>query len=79
MNTDLSILHLVQEASVVVQFVLFILLAASIASWTFIFSKRKELKQAIDITDDFEQSSGQAWGWQNCTKKWPATDSTRKG
>lgn len=55
MNTDLSILHLVKEASVVVQFVMFILLSASVASWTFIFSKRKELKQAIDITEDFEE------------------------
>jgi biopolymer transport protein TolQ len=55
MNTDLSILHLVQEASVVVQFVMLILLSASVASWTFIFNKRKELKQAIDITDGFEE------------------------
>lgn len=55
MNTDLSILHLVQEASVVVQAVMFILLAASIASWTFIFRKRKDLNQAIDITDNFEE------------------------
>lgn len=55
MNTDLSIFHLVKEASFVVQFVMFILLAASIASWTFIFSKRKELSQAITITDEFEE------------------------
>ena len=56
MNTDLSIFTLVKEASFVVQFVMFILLAASLASWTFIFSKRKELKQAIGITDDFAAS-----------------------
>lgn len=54
MNTDLSILHLVKEASFVVQFVMFILLSASLASWTFIFTKRKELNQATEITDDFE-------------------------
>lgn len=55
MNTDLSILHLIKEASFVVQFVMLILLAASLASWTFIFSKRKELNRAIEITDEFEE------------------------
>ena len=54
MNTDLSIFHLIKEASFVVQFVMLILLAASIASWTFIFSKQKELKAAISITEGFE-------------------------
>jgi biopolymer transport protein TolQ len=54
MNTDLSILHLIKEASFVVQFVMLLLLLASLASWTFIFSKRKELNRAIEITDEFE-------------------------
>ncbi|MGZ8907799.1 MAG: protein TolQ [Methylobacter sp.] len=58
MNTDLSIFHLITEASFVVQFVMLILLIASVASWTFIFSKRKELNRAIEITDEFE---GQFW------------------
>jgi biopolymer transport protein TolQ len=55
MNTDLSIFHLIKDASFVVQFVMLILVAASVASWTFIFSKRKELNRAIEITDEFEQ------------------------
>lgn len=55
MNTDLSIFHLITEASFVVQFVMLILLTVSIASWTFIFSKRKELNRAIEITDEFEE------------------------
>ncbi len=54
MNTDLSLFHLVTEASFVVQFVMLLLLAASISSWTFIFTKRKELNRAIEITDEFE-------------------------
>ena len=54
MNTDLSIFHLVKEASFVVLFVRMLLLVASLASWTFIFSKRKELNRAIEITDEFE-------------------------
>jgi biopolymer transport protein TolQ len=32
-----------------------ILATASLASWTFIFSKRKELNRAIEITDEFEE------------------------
>jgi biopolymer transport protein TolQ len=55
MNTDLSIFHLILEASFVVQFVMLLLVAASVASWTFIFSKRKELGHAIEITDEFEE------------------------
>lgn len=55
MNTDLSIFHLVTQASFVVQFVMLVLLTASIVSWTFIFSKRKELNRAVEITDEFEE------------------------
>jgi biopolymer transport protein TolQ len=58
MNTDLSLLHLVQQASFVVQFVMALLLIVSLTSWTFIFSKRRELNRAIEITDEFE---GQFW------------------
>ena len=58
MNTDLSIFHLITEASFVVQFVMLILMMASVASWTFILSKRKELNRAIEITDEFEE---QVW------------------
>ena len=69
MNTDLSIFTLVKEASFVVQFVMFILLAASLASWTFIFSKRRELKQAIGITDDFEDEFWSGVGLNELYKK----------
>jgi biopolymer transport protein TolQ len=54
MNTDLSFLHLIKEASLVVQFVMLLLMVVSISSWTFIFLKRKELARAVEITDEFE-------------------------
>lgn len=54
MKTDLSILHLITSASIVVQFVMLILLLASIFSWTIIFRKRKQLDRAINITEEFE-------------------------
>jgi biopolymer transport protein TolQ len=55
MNIDLSILHLVQNASLVVQLVMLILLAASIISWMFIFSKGRELQHVTRITHNFEK------------------------
>jgi len=55
MNIDLSIFHLVKDASLVVQLVMLILLAASVISWMFIFSKRREIKRVIRITDHFEK------------------------
>lgn len=54
MNNDLSIFYLITQASLVVQLVMLILLVASIASWTFIFNKRKELKIAFQQTEQFE-------------------------
>lgn len=54
MNTDLSITHLIWEASFVVQLVMLILLATSIISWTFIFTKFKEFKQSLQVTEEFE-------------------------
>lgn len=56
MTNDLSIFYLIANASFVVQFVMFILLVASVISWTFIFSKQKELKLAFDVTDEFEEA-----------------------
>ncbi len=56
MTNDLSIFHLVINASFVVQFVMFILLAASVVSWTFILSKRKVLQQAFKVTEEFEEA-----------------------
>ena len=55
MATELSILELIVNASLVVQLVMLLLVIASVASWTFIFSKRKELKQALAISDEFEE------------------------
>lgn len=55
MNADLSLFHLIKEASFVVQLVMLILVSASVISWTFIFSKHNELKQAAAISDEFEE------------------------
>ena len=54
MNTDLSILTLIMDASIIVKAVMLLLLGASISSWAVIIEKSKLLKQSIDAADDFE-------------------------
>ena len=56
MNTDLSLLTLILDASFVVQLVMLLLLLASIASWAVIIEKSRVLKQVISSADDFESS-----------------------
>jgi len=53
-TTDLSLLTLITEASVLVQLVMFILLLISLYSWTLIFKKRGELAKAKQDADSFE-------------------------
>jgi biopolymer transport protein TolQ len=56
MTTDMSIMSLVLEASFAVQIVLVILLAASFASWSIIFTKRRLIRRTKAASDDFEAS-----------------------
>jgi biopolymer transport protein TolQ len=56
MNGDLSILHLVLQASPVVQLVMALLLAASLMSWAIIFGKRTMVRQARSEAERFENS-----------------------
>ncbi|HYF42423.1 MAG TPA: protein TolQ [Ramlibacter sp.] len=55
MNQDLSILQLVLNASWVVQFVMLLLVAVSIASWAAIFRKLFALKRVKSLNEDFER------------------------
>lgn len=55
MSNDLSIIHLILQAGPVVQLVMFLLVMVSVVSWTFIFAKRKELDQALKLTETFEK------------------------
>lgn len=54
MPTDMSLLHLVTGASLIVQLVMLLLLLASIASWAFIFQKSRMLKRAYRDSIAFE-------------------------
>jgi biopolymer transport protein TolQ len=56
MGGDLSIVRLVLQASYVVQFVLLLLGAASLVSWSIIFRKRMMVRRAQQDADRFENS-----------------------
>lgn len=56
MTTDTSFLSMVMGASVTVQIVLLLLLAASFVSWSIIFSKRRLIRRTKSASDDFEAS-----------------------
>ena len=59
LGQDLSLLHLIINASLPVQFVMAILLFASMMSWWYIFIKMFALKRALTVTDSFEK---EFWG-----------------
>ncbi len=56
MNQDLSILHLVLNASLVVQLVMLLLVAVSITSWAAIFRKLFSLGKVKALNETFERN-----------------------
>jgi biopolymer transport protein TolQ len=56
MNQDLSILHLVLNASLVVQLVMLLLVAISITSWAAIFRKLFSLGKVKALNETFERN-----------------------
>ncbi|MHB8758998.1 MAG: protein TolQ [Thiobacillus sp.] len=58
-SQDLSLLHLILNASLPVQIVMLLLLGASLMSWWYIFIKMFALRRALRVTDRFEH---EFWG-----------------
>lgn len=54
-TTDLSILHLIANASIVVQIVMALLLLGSLVSWFYIFQKMFSIRRARRETEHFER------------------------
>ncbi len=54
-NADLSILHLILNASFVVQAVMLLLVVVSIASWAAIFRKLAAIKKINTLNEEFER------------------------
>ncbi|PID50594.1 MAG: protein TolQ [Proteobacteria bacterium] len=55
MSTDLSIVHLIRDASLVVQIVMGLLVLASLISWTLILIKAGKIKRACREAERFEE------------------------
>ena len=53
---DLSIFHLIQNASVLVQLVMGLLLLVSLMSWWYIFLKMFAIRQAVQHSEEFEEA-----------------------
>lgn len=64
MGGELSITKLILDASPVVQFVLVLLVGASVMSWSIIFTKRGEIRAARAEAEKFEE---QFWGGNDLT------------
>lgn len=64
MTSDLSFLHLILNASLLVQLVLLSLVLASVVSWAMIMNRRIALTNARRDADEFEE---QFWGLEDLT------------
>ncbi len=54
MTTDMSVISMMLDASMPVQIVMIILIAASVVSWTIIFTKRRLIRRSKGASDEFE-------------------------
>jgi biopolymer transport protein TolQ len=75
MTNDLSLLQLVLDASLIVQIVLVLLLAASVASWAIMLRKRAELRRAGIEADRFEEAF---WSGGDLSAMFRAIDQGRR-
>jgi len=76
MTPDLSFLHLILNASLVVKFVMLALLIASLVSWTMIFNKRVALNRAKLEADKFED---QFWSSEDLSPLYNRITGKREG
>ncbi len=72
---DLSLLHLIINASLPVQLVMGLLLIASMMSWWFIFLKMFTIKRAQRLTNSFE---GEFWGGGDINAMYQRVSAERK-
>jgi len=72
--TDLGFLHLILNASLLVQLVILSLVITSIVSWTMIFNKRVMLSKASKAADTFE---GQFWSLEDLSPLYNRVSNSR--
>jgi biopolymer transport protein TolQ len=71
MNQDLNILHLVLQASIVVQLVMALLMGVSLTSWAVIFAKLSGLARIRSRNDQFERDF---WSGRNLQELYTASE-----
>jgi biopolymer transport protein TolQ len=79
MNTEFSIIRLVFEADPFVQFIIALLLIASIASWAVIIDKRRVLKRAAQAAHEFETSFWSGVDLNSLYREMARSDATPQG
>ena len=79
MNTDLSIIRLILDASPFVQFIMAGLLFASIASWAVIIDKGRVLKRALAAAQEFETSFWSGVDLSSLYREMARAESTPQG
>jgi biopolymer transport protein TolQ len=79
METDQSIVHLVLNASFIVQLVMLLLLAASLASWALIFKKTSHLKRLEKSANDFEDDFWSVGDMNRLHQDWGGSDGSVEG
>lgn len=79
MNSDMSIIRLIIDASPFVQGILALLLIASISSWAVIIDKQRVLKKALAAAQDFETSFWSGVDLNSLYREMARSDATPQG
>jgi biopolymer transport protein TolQ len=79
MNNDMSIIRLILDASPFVQFIMALLLIASIWSWAVIIDKSRVLKRAGAAAQDFETSFWSGVDLNSLYREMARSDATPQG
>jgi biopolymer transport protein TolQ len=79
MNSDMSIIQLILDASLFVQGILALLLLASISSWAVIIDKQRVLKKALAAAQDFETSFWSGVDLNSLYREMARSDATPQG
>ena len=79
MDTNLSLIHLIVNASFTVQLVMLILLLASVVSWALIFKKSSQIKRLEKSADEFEDDFWSVGDMNRLHQDWGGSDESVNG
>ena len=79
METNQSIIHLIINASFIVQMVMLILLLASVVSWALIFKKSSHIKRMEKKAEEFEDDFWSVGDMNRLHQDWGGSDESAVG